>query len=238
METGIQSSFIPKEAGNVSAVSRPISGGAGLPELLILASVILLIASTALAGGVFLYHQFLTGQATSKAEQLKRAEAAFEPALIQQLTRLDDRMHTADLLLSGHLAPSVFFDSLDQATLTTVSFSSLALDATDPRRITIKMNGIARSINSVALQADLFSKNSVIYDPIFSGIDHQDDGVHFNLTALVNVGALNYPQMINGVQQSAAPIAAPTPTPGSAFTGPDAASAAPATGSGQSGTAQ
>lgn len=234
METGIQSSFIPKEAGTVAAVSRPISGGAGLPELMILASVILLIASAALAGGVFLYQQFLSGQATSKAAQLKRAEAAFEPALIQQLTRLDDRMHTADLLLSGHLAPSVFFDSLDQATLTTVSFSGLALDASDIRRINIKMSGIARSVNSIALQADLFSKNSVIYDPIFSGIDHQPDGVHFNLTALVNTGALNYVQKINGVQQSAAPISAPTPTPGSAFTDPGAA-AAPATEPGQIG---
>ncbi|MBI5003552.1 hypothetical protein HZC00_00445 [Candidatus Kaiserbacteria bacterium] len=224
METGIQSSFIPKEAGKVASVSRPISGGAGLPELLILAAVILLIASAALAGGVFLYQQFLSGQATSKAAQLKRAEAAFEPSLIQQLTRLDDRMHTADLILSSHLAPSVFFDSLDQATLTTVSFSNLSLDANDPRHINIKMTGVARSVNSIALQADLFSKNSVIYDPIFAGIDQQADGVHFNLTALVNMGAINYAQMINGVQQSAAPIAAPVPpTPGSAFTTPGSA---------------
>ncbi|MBM3261373.1 hypothetical protein FJY93_03055 [Candidatus Kaiserbacteria bacterium] len=219
METGIQSSFIPKEAGKVSSAPRPISSGAGLPELLILASVILLIASAALAAGVFLYQQFLGGQITSKAAQLKRAEAAFEPALIQQLTRLDDRMNASEILLGGHLAPSIFFTSLDQATLTTVSFNDLTLNATDPRAISIKMSGIARSINSIALQADLFSKNSVIYDPIFAGIDHQPDGVRFSLTALVNTDALSYSQMINGVQQAAAPIVTePVQVPSSPFT--------------------
>lgn len=219
METGIQSSFIPKEAGKIASAPRPISSGAGLPELLILASVILLIASAALAGGVFLYQQFLQGQTASKAAQLKRAEGSFEPSLIQQLTRLDDRMHAADILLNGHLAPSVFFDSLDQATLGTVSFSGLTLDSTDSRHINIKMTGLARSVNSIALQADLFGKNSVIYDPIFSGIDHQPDGVHFSLTALVNSGAINYVQKINGVQQAAAPAAVPVQVPVSPFIG-------------------
>lgn len=221
METGIQSSFIPKEAGKVSAAPHAIASRAGLPELLILASVILLIASSALAGGVFLYRQFLQGQNTSKAAQLKRAEASFEPSLIQQLIRLDDRMHTADALLGEHLAPSVFFGSLDEATLGTVSFSGLVLDASDQRHINIKMSGVARSVNSIALQADLFGKNSVIFDPIFSSIDHQPDGVHFSLTALINTAAVNYVQMINGVRQSAAPAAAAVPTPPpSPFTAP------------------
>lgn len=238
METGIQSSFIPKEAGTISAAPRPISSGAGLPELLILASVILLIASGALAGGVFLYQQFLQGQETSKAAQLKRAEGSFEPALIQQLIRLDDRMHTADMLLNGHLAPSVFFNSLDEATLQTISFNGLTLDASDSRHISIKMSGVARSINSIALQADLFGKNSVIYDPIFSGIDHQPDGVHFGLTALVNVGAVNYVQMINGVQQSAAPaVSVPPQIPVSPFVGPSGTDAG-STGSPQPNTNQ
>ena len=222
METGIQSSFIPKEAGKVSAVARPISGGGGLAELFVLAAVILLVASVALAGGVFLYQQFLRQQATSKAEQLKRAEAAFEPSLIQQLTRLDDRMHAADTLLNAHLAPSVFFSSLDQATLTTVSFTDLVIAATDANQTNIKMNGVARSVNSVALQADLFGKNAVISNPIFSNIDHQPDGVHFSLTALINTAAMNYGQVLTSSQQAASPAPqvqtpATTTTPASPF---------------------
>lgn len=220
METGIQSSFIPKEAGKQITTSRTTSGGAGLPELFVLASVILFVASGALAGGVFLYQQFLNSQMTSKSAQLKRAEAAFEPSLIQQLMRLDQRMHSAGVLLGAHLAPSIFFGSLDQATLTTVSFSALQLDVSNPAQISIKMTGVARSVNSVALQASLFSKNSVITEPIFSNIDHQQDGVHFALQALVNASAINYVQMINGANPSPAEPAMQAPTgPASPFTG-------------------
>lgn len=220
MDTGTQSSFIPKEAGSASTVKRSMNVSAGLPELMMLAATIVLVASGALAGGVFLYQQFLQRQTVSKAEQLKRAEAAFEPALIQQLTRLDERMHTAETLLSAHLAPSVFFDSLNQATLTTVSFANLTLDAIDQKQITIKMSGIAKSVNSVAFQANLFGKNSVITDPIFSKIDQQQDSVHFDLVALVNSSAISYTQLIGGIP---VPTVLPPPqpeTPGSVFTTP------------------
>lgn len=229
METGIQSSFIPKEAGQTVSANHSVSGGAGLPELFVLASIILLVASGALGGGVFLYRQFLQSQMTSKSEQLKRAEDAFQPSLVQQLMRLDQRMHAADSLLGAHLAPSVFFGSLDQATLTTVSFGGLTLDASNPAQVSIKMSGVARSVNSIALQASLFNKNSVITNPIFSSIDHQEDGVHFALQALVNASALSYAQMINGTNpQTPQPALQAPSAPASPFTAPPATSTPPA----------
>ena len=51
---------------------------------------------------------------------------------------------------------------------------------------------------SIALQADLFAKNGSITNPIFSDINRQEDGVHFNLTALVNPASLNFVRLING----------------------------------------
>lgn len=180
--------FIPHDT--VAPVARKNSGG--LNDLLLLSGIVLFVASSALALAVFLYGQFLHTESASKLEQLQRAKAAFEPSLIQQLTRLDDRMHAADNLLSSHIAPSAFFAALQAATLETVSFQSLDLQASDPHHITIKMAGIAQSVNSIALQADLFSKNGVITSPIFSGIARQSDGVHFNLSALVNPNAINY----------------------------------------------
>jgi hypothetical protein len=215
METGIQSSFIPKEAGKEIITNRPTSSSAGLPELFVLISIIFLVASGALAGGVFLYQQFLHSQITSKSEQLKRAEKTFEHNTIQKWMRLDQRMHAASEILSAHLAPSVFFGSLNQTTLTTVSFNDLQLDASNPAQINIKMTGVAQSVNSVAFQANLFNNNSVITNPIFSKIDHKQDGVHFELQALVNSSALSYAHMFNGSSsansQSAEPvIQAPT----------------------------
>ena len=188
MEPVIKSSFIPTDTGPVRTVTR--SGG--MTDLLTLISLVLFVASLALALGVFLYAQYLETSRASKSAQLERARESFEPSLIQKLTRLDDRMHAADTVLGTHIAPSVFFHVLEQVTLNTVSFGTLVLDATDPQHITIRMRGVAESVNSIALQADLFTKNGVIASPIFTNIDREMDGVHFDVSALVNPNMIRY----------------------------------------------
>ena len=187
--------FIPHDAA-APAPARRDRGGGGLADLIFLIAIVLLVASGALAGAVFLYAQFLNTESSSKLAQLKRAEAAFEPALIQQITRLDDRMHAADVILGTHIAPTAFFKALEGATLQTVSFQTLTLDAQNMQHVNLKMQGIARSVNSIALQADLFSKNGVVTSPIFSNIARQADGVHFDLAAIVNPSAINYAALL------------------------------------------
>lgn len=204
MESGIQSSFIPQDAGKATASPKMQRGG-GLADLLFLGAIVLFVVSLALAGAVFLYNQYLKTSEAAKIEQLQRAREAFEPALIQQLTRLDDRMRAADSVLSAHIAPTAFFLALQQATLSTISFVSLELDATDPKKVTIKMPGVARSVNSIALQADLMSKNGVFTSPIFSNISRQADGVHFDLTASVNPAVVNYVSLVAGAVRSLTP---------------------------------
>ena len=211
MESGIHSSFIPHDTAEQGARPRESSGN--MTDFLALIAAILFVASIVLALGVFLYQQFLDTSSKSKVSQLDRAKAAFDPALIQELTRLDDRMRVADEVLSNHEALSIFFHMLEQVTLTTVSFRSLSFEAADPQNITIKMTGVAESVNAVALQADLFSKNGVIVSPIFSNIERQQDGVHFTLTASINPGSIRYTRLISsgsaggaGLQQSAPAI--------------------------------
>ena len=173
-----------------------IGGAAGFSELILLLSIVLVVASGALAAGVFLYKQYLQTATNSKKDQLQRAKDAFDPALIQQLTRLDDRMHAGSTILSLHVAPTVFFDALSQATLTTVSFSSMEFDDNDLEHLHAKLSGTAQSVNSIALQAQVFGKNSVIANPIFSNIGRQPDGVHFDLNFIVNPKAIGYEQML------------------------------------------
>lgn len=199
--------FIPHDTATPApAVRRSSSGGLG--SLILLCSIVLVVASVALGIGVFLYAQLLHAEGASKVDQLKRAEAAFQPALVQQLTRLDDRMHAGAAILGQHRAPTAFFAALSQATLQTVSFQTLALEATEAEHITIKMQGVARSVNSIALQADLFSKNGVIMNPIFSNIARQLDGVHFDLTAIVNPVAINYASLARSAANGIAPSGA------------------------------
>ncbi len=200
---GTPGTFIPHDTAAPSTGVRIRSGG--LNDLLLLCGIVLLVASAALAVGVFLYAQFLQTQSASKVAQLQRAEAAFEPSLIEQITRLDDRMHAADVILGIHLAPTTFFSALNQSTLQTVSFQTLHLDAPDAQHMTLTMQGVAQSVNSVALQAELFSKNGVIVNPIFSNIARQLDGVHFDLTAAVNPTSLKYQSALTAAAAAAAP---------------------------------
>lgn len=192
METGVQSSFIPPDS--VEPVVRRRSGRGSLFDFVSLVAVVIFVTSAALGVGVFLYEQFLETSKKSKIAELERAKASFEPALIKELTRLDDRMKVSETLLANHIAPSIFFRVLELVTLQTVSFRSLEYNAVDAQNISIKMDGLAESVNSVALQADVFSKNGVITSPIFSGIDRTDDGVKFSLEALVNPNAIRYTQ--------------------------------------------
>lgn len=200
MESGIKSSFIPSDAAKPKA-PRSVAR-TGFADLLILLAVVGLVASVALAAGVFLYLQYLQTTSASKLEQLNRAKEAFEPSLIQELTRLDDRMQAAEIVLKNHIAPTLFFRLLEQLTLQTVSFANLDFQAIDPQNITIRMDGVAKSVNSIALQADYLSKSGNIVSPIFSNVNRGGDGILFNLSAIINPLALRYSQ--------AAGVAVPT----------------------------
>lgn len=189
-----------------------------------LLSIVLLVASAALAGAVFLYEQYAQSNSGSKLTQLQRAKEAFEPALIQELTRLDDRMRASETLLSAHIAPIAFFDALQKTTLTTISFQTLGLQATDPQHMTVKITGVAEGVNSIALQADLFSKNGIILNPIFSDISRQADGVHFTLSAIVNPESVNYTKLINSASAAQSFQQPASPGVSSPFSAPSASS--------------
>ncbi|MDO8481808.1 MAG: hypothetical protein Q7S75_01855 [bacterium] len=209
MESGIHSSFIPHDTADQGGRERY----GDFMYLVMLITGVLFVASIVLGVGVFLYQQFLDTSSKSKLAQLERAKAEFEPALIKELTRLDDRMNVADEILSNHNAVSVFFHVLEQITLTDVSFTSLDFEAADPKNINIKMAGVAGSLNAVALQADIFSKNGVIASPIFSNIDRQLDGIHFGLTARINPSLIRYSQLISSLNGASGDGASSPPSP-------------------------
>ena len=224
MESGIKSSFIPKDATVLNTPRTPTR--TGFADLLILIAIVFLVASLALAAGVFLYLQFLQTSSASKLQQLERAKQSFEPSLIRELTRLDDRMRAADVVLESHVAPSMLFHLLEQLTLQTVAFTNLNFQTTDAQHITIGMDGVAQSVNSIALQADYLSKSGMITSPLFSNIDRRVEGVHFNLTAIINPLSLRYGTLILGSQPVTNPVQIQPSTPLSPFE-PQSSSTAP-----------
>ncbi len=202
MESGIKSSFIPHEVSGGGATGR--STPTGMADLLALAATVIFVASVALAIGVFLYVQFLRAESASKLDQLERAKAAFEPSLIEELGRLDDRMHAASDILTSHSAPSAIFSVLEQVTLQSVWFQSLEFQAADQKLMSLSMRGVASSMNAVALQADLLNKSGVVVNPIFSNISRGDGGVRFDVKADINPTSVRFEQIMNAAAASAA----------------------------------
>ncbi|MBI4093623.1 hypothetical protein HY417_01545 [Candidatus Kaiserbacteria bacterium] len=211
------SSFIPHEVATPVAPVR--RSGKGLADLFALVSLVLFVASIALGVGVFLYREYLAASAGSKIDQLERAKAAFEPSLIAELMRLDDRMRAASEILQKHIAPSAVFTMLEQTTIGSVGFTSLEFEVSDGESMTVRMDGVAGSVNGIALQADLFSKGGMLSSPIFSNINRELDGVHFSLSADIEPLAINFAQLVltpapDAMQQQTLPLGAPPPAQG------------------------
>jgi hypothetical protein len=222
METGVQNSFIPHDATLSTERHRERDGS--LIGLIMLVSIVLMIISLVLAAGVFMYKQYLDKSSASKIEQLRVAKAQFDQSLIQEFSRLDDRMQEADMILGNHIAPSAFFHMLENNTLKTVSFRFLDFEASSADGMAIKMDGVAESVNSVALQAELFSKVGIIRNPIFSDIDRQIDGVHFSFTATIDPTAINY---VRSVTEGRLDLSGTAPIPTASSANPASAPSAP-----------
>jgi len=223
METNAQPTYIPHDAGEPV---RPRESGGGIGDLVLMLAILAFAASAALAVGVFLYLQYLSGVAASDLAKLIEAEKKFQPALVEELQRLDRRMNAAEAILGTHLAPSSFFTILNTVTAKTISYSSFELKVADG--IELEMDGVGRSVNSIAFQADLLGKDSAYQNPIFSNLDRQKDGVHFHLSASIDPMAINFERLVGTgevalpsaeaateaapIQTSSTPAATSTPT--------------------------
>lgn len=201
MEPQFRTSFIPKKTLTAGAALEKVKGNSlGIISLI---ALIIALGAVVLSVGIFLYQQILTSSIARKAETLERARAAFEPALIQELVRLDARIQSAGVILNEHLAPSTLFSILEDSTLKSVRFSNFSLNRVGDNKIGISMQGVANNFNGVALQADIFGKSKAIKEPIFSNLNLDQTGkAVFTVTAFVD------PAFINFINQEASPLVA------------------------------
>ncbi|MDP2650117.1 MAG: hypothetical protein Q8P16_00965 [bacterium] len=217
MEPNVKASFIPdKMTAQKRGGGLPSTGSAA--DIFVLLAVVALAASLALAAGVFLYDKFISSSAQRKSEQLERARAAFEPALIQELLRLDARLTSAGDVLNRHLAPSQLFRLLEEFTLQSVAFETMEYKVNENDEITLALSGKASSVNGVALQASLFGQHNAIVNPIFSDLDLVADGVTFKVTASINPAAIRYTN-IAGQSPAGSFNSAPAPASAGEATG-------------------
>jgi len=191
MEPKFRTSFIPKKTlATTSHVQKKGGGGLGIVTL---GALIIAFGAVVLSVGVFFYQQVLEVSIARKIDTLERARAAFEPALIEELVRIDTRIEAAETILNRHITPSVLFETLEELTLKSVQFQDFHLTRISDDKISISMQGIAQDFRGVALQADIFGKSRLIREPIFSNLNLNQDGrAIFDVTAFIDLTFVNF----------------------------------------------
>jgi hypothetical protein len=188
MDTGLQSSFIPK---------RPMmpSSAPTRTTVSFFTVIALVLFFVALSGslGIFFYERYLNQNITSADADLVRAQGAFDPNAIKTMIRLDARVSTAKGLLASHTALSPLFDMLGKSTLKrSVRFKTLDVTVA-PEKISLSMKGQATGFTAIALQSDAFGKDKRLKGPLLSDLALDQGGaVSFTFTAAVDSSVLSY----------------------------------------------
>lgn len=208
MDPVVRTSFIPKKPV-VQATATVHSSGAGV---FFFVSLVIFLGSIALGAGAFAYEQYLKSSIKSKNESLVKARAAFEPATIQDLMRLDKRLSEAKRILDTHTAPSAVFALLSLNTLSTVAFDKFDLTTGPDNMGVIQLHGLTSTFSDVALQSDAFGKERSFKDVLFAGFTVADKGgVEFTVSASVDSAVVNYRNNLLKVGGSTdVPVAVPT----------------------------
>ncbi len=200
MDPQVRTSFIPKKPVTAAYAERRSPVG-----IFLIVSIALFLGSFLAAGGVFGYLSYLKQSIASKSESLERSQKAFEPAVIEELVRLDSRMKLGQEVLSSHVAPSAIFSFLEQTTLASVRFRDFEYALDGSGNAQISLSGQARTFSDVALQSDEFGKQQVLKDLFFDGINTDQVGnVVFSVHASLAPNALSY-------TGENAPVPAPSP---------------------------
>jgi hypothetical protein len=209
MEANQQTSFIPK---------RPLVNGEGkvhhTTNFFSIIAIVVFITVLALAGVVFAYQSYLNSSLTKTKSNLETVLAQFQPDLISQLSRLDNRIETAKALLDEHVAPSGFFTFLANETLQNIRFTSFSYTTNGDGTASVVMSGQATSFAAVASEAaELSSAQDQTYfqDPLFSDLNLDASGnITFTLSGTVNTNAFLYRSTVNA---SSAPAVTASSTP-------------------------
>ena len=118
--------------------------------------VLILIA----IGGLYFYKGLMKRNISTMENSLNSAKERFEPAKIVQLQVLDKRLNASNEILSKHIAISPIFETFQSITLKNISYTKFnyGVDENNNGGIIIKMSGIAKGYESIALQSDIFAK--------------------------------------------------------------------------------
>jgi len=188
-----QNSFIPK--GSFTQGHSRMESSIGLVNLIafvILGSVLFFSAL------VFLYHYWLVGQLNRPCdvepgcglvEAFERESRNLDVSAVSRLVTLDFKMRSARSIINNHVTLVPLLNLLEEYTLHNVRFTSLEFS----RPGDLRMAGVARSYEDIAIQSRAFRSSGHVNRVAFSGFSTDDAGnVRFNITLGLDESLLKY----------------------------------------------
>ncbi len=191
MEPTFQTTFIPKKP-LVETSNNQQNGGV---SILVLLATILLVVSVALAGGMYVYRSTVDAKVIDMQKQLEQSSVSFDADLAFTIEDTNRRLSVAQEILGNHVSFSPLLVTLGESTLKTIRYTKFNAEQTvgAGALVTIKISGVAKSYDAIALQSDMFAKNRFIRDPIFSNLVPTIDGnIGFDLSFTVDPSYMKY----------------------------------------------
>ncbi|MFA6446520.1 MAG: hypothetical protein WCW14_04725, partial [Candidatus Paceibacterota bacterium] len=168
-----------------------------------LISILLLIISLGFAFLAFFYQKGQAARLTQDKIALAKNKDAFVPGTIEELIRLDTRIGVGKELLTKHNVLSPVFSVLETSVVKTIRLKRFSMSYGEDGSLLLDMSGTAPNFDSVAQQADVFSRSEYLRDIVFSNLSlGGDSSVSFSLKARVVPSILSYVGAISSAQSS------------------------------------
>ncbi|MFH1170137.1 MAG: hypothetical protein V1704_01085 [Candidatus Vogelbacteria bacterium] len=196
MEKDIQTSFIPKQA--LSRDARPTQS----IGLFLLISLVVLIVALLFLGGAYAWRFKLTDDINRPCPSDSGNELAgcgllpsleirrqtLREDLISDFELLDKKLHLAGEIINQHTTLLPVLSFIEGETLKSIKYTSFSQTGAD-----LNLNGVAKSYEGVALQSIELSKNPLIQNFVFSGVNADQQGnVNFALKVTLDPSLFSY----------------------------------------------
>jgi hypothetical protein len=162
-------SFIPKKS---VIEERPQESSVGLFTAF---SIIMFLMSILTTVGMFLWHKTTETNLVKTKQNFEQLKNRFQPELISELKRMDDRLNIAGGLMTTHVTPSKFLRFLQTITYKDVMFTSISYGYQE-KDLKISLKGQAKTYSAIALQSDAFKTNKYIKEYLFSNLSPEANG--------------------------------------------------------------
>ncbi len=171
-------SFIPKKSVVEESLPKRESSVGLMTAFVVIAFLVTLVVG----GGMFVWEKASRLQLESSKKNLEEQKAKFQPEVVGQFKRIDERMSVASELLSKHNSPLKFLSLLQSIVYKDVSFSGVTYTRNEKDGIKATFSGEAKDYQTIILQSDFLNTNKYIKEYTFTNLSPKENGrISFSL---------------------------------------------------------